>query len=157
MAKALVVAAPSSGSGKTVLTLGLIRALRDRGLKVASAKVGPDYIDPALPRGGEWQALLQPRSLGDGARWSPVRFSPTLPEDSDLVIIEGVMGLFDGPQGAKGSTADLAALLGLPVVLAIDARHQSQSIAALVAWLLNLPQRRSDCRRHPQPGRQRQA
>jgi cobyrinic acid a,c-diamide synthase len=131
LARALVVAAPSSGSGKTLVTLGLIRAFRDRGLRIASAKVGPDYIDPRFHEAASGRPCfnLDPWAMGPEVIEALLA---DLAKDSDLVIIEGVMGLFDGPHGAKGSTADLAALLGLPVVLTVDARHQSQSIAALV-------------------------
>ncbi len=131
MAKAIVVAAPASGSGKTLVTLGLLRALRNRGIKVASAKVGPDYIDPRFHEKATGRPCfnLDPWAMSHGqistllARASAV---------ADLVIIEGVMGLFDGPPGGKGSTADLAQLLGLPVLLTVDCRHQAQSVAALV-------------------------
>ena len=131
MAKAVVIAAPSSGSGKTLLTLGLLRALRDRGLRVASAKVGPDYIDP---RFHEAATGLPCFNLDPWAMPAPVIHGllQDLGRDADLIIIEGVMGLFDGPQGAAGSTADLAAALNLPIILTVDARHQSQSVAALV-------------------------
>jgi cobyrinic acid a,c-diamide synthase len=128
LAKALIVAAPHSGSGKTLVTLGLIRALRNAGHRVASAKVGPDYIDPQFHSAASGEACvnLDPWAMGTTACATLLR------NDADITIVEGVMGLFDGPDGAKGSTADLAADLGLPVVLVIDCAHQAQSIAALV-------------------------
>lgn len=131
MAKALVVAAPQSGSGKTLFTLGLIRALRNRGLKVASAKVGPDYIDPQFHAAASGQPCvnLDLWAMGE-ARCRGLLVQAGAGQD--VVIVEGVMGLFDGPAGAKGSTADLAEALGLPIVLLVDASHQAQSIAALV-------------------------
>lgn len=130
MAKAFVVAAPCSGSGKTLVTLGLLRAFRNRGLRVASAKVGPDYIDPRFHAAATGRPCF---NLDSWAMGQPVVASLVagLARDSDILIIEGVMGLFDGPHGASGSTADLAAALGLPVILVVDVRHQSQSIAAL--------------------------
>ncbi len=131
MAKAVVVAAPSSGSGKTLVTLGLLRAFRNRGVRVASAKVGPDYIDPRFHEA----ATGRPCYNLDPWAMPPERIGGLLGDlavDCDLIIIEGVMGLFDGPRGASGSTADLAALLKLPVLLTVDCRHQAQSAAALV-------------------------
>jgi cobyrinic acid a,c-diamide synthase len=98
---------------------------------VASAKVGPDYIDPRFHEA----ATGRPCHNLDPWAMSPEQTGSLLHElaqNSDLVIIEGVMGLFDGPQGGTGSTADLAAMLGLPVLLVIDCRHQAQSAAALV-------------------------
>lgn len=131
MAKAIVVAAPCSGSGKTLVTLGLLRALRNRGIRVASAKVGPDYIDPRFHEAATGRPCfnLDPWAMSEGRI---ARIMEEASRDADLVIIEGVMGLFDGPRGAFGSTADLAHLLQVPVLLTIDARHQGQSIAALV-------------------------
>ncbi len=131
MAKALVVAAPSSGCGKTVITLGLLRALRHRGLRVASAKVGPDYIDPRFHEAATGRPCfnLDPWAMDKAQICTLLR---SLSGDADIIVIEGVMGLFDGPDGAAGSTADLASSLGLPVILAVDARHQAQSVAALV-------------------------
>ncbi len=128
LAKAVIVAAPHSGSGKTLVTLGLIRALRNAGHHVASAKVGPDYIDPQFHSGasGETCVNLDPWAMG------PHACKSLLQNDADITIIEGVMGLFDGPDGARGSTADLAEDLGLPVLLVIDCAHQAQSITALV-------------------------
>lgn len=131
MAKAIIVAAPHSGSGKTLVTLGLLRALRNRGLKVASFKVGPDYIDP------QFHAAASARDCLNLDLWAMGRdhcswLLSAHAKDAEIAIIEGVMGLFDGPQGAPGSTADLAAALNLPVLLVIDVAHQAQSVAALV-------------------------
>jgi cobyrinic acid a,c-diamide synthase len=131
LAKAIVVAAPASGSGKTLITLGLLRALRNSGVRVAAAKVGPDYIDPRFHE----SATGRPCYNLDPWAMSPNQIKGLVAElarDTDLVIIEGVMGRFDGPRGAKGSTADLAVMLGLPVLFALDCRHQAQSAAALV-------------------------
>ncbi|WP_224701360.1 cobyrinate a,c-diamide synthase [Devosia aquimaris] len=132
LAKGLVIGAPRSGSGKTVITLGLLAALRRRGVVVAPAKTGPDYIDPAfLGRAAMREAVnLDPWSM------APERLrqlAGTQATGADLLLIEGVMGLFDGAADGQGSTADLAEKLGLPVVLVVDADRQSQSIAPLVA------------------------
>ncbi len=129
MAKAILVAAPHSGSGKTLITLGLIRALRNRGLKVASAKVGPDYIDGRFHEAASGAPCINLDYWAMGADACKERFAEI---SADVVIVEGVMGLFDGPDGAKGSTADLAEALNLPVILVIDAAKQAQSVAALV-------------------------
>ena len=136
MAKAFVVAATASGSGKTMLALGLLRAFRNRGLKVASAKVGPDHIDPRFHEAASGRPCL---NLDPWAMKREVvaGLLSDINHDADLIIIEGVMGLFDGPQGAKGSTADLAQDLGLPIVLVLDAGHQGQSIAALAQGFIN--------------------
>lgn len=136
MAKAFVVAAPSSGSGKTMLTLGLLRAFRNQGLRVASAKVGPDHIDPRFHEAASGRPCL---NLDPWAMKRQILASllTDLNHDADLVIVEGVMGLFDGPQGAKGSTADLAQDMGLPIVLVLDSGHQGQSIAALAEGFIN--------------------
>ena len=128
----MIVAAPHSGSGKTLVTLGLIRALRNARLRVASAKVGPDYIDPQFHSAASGSPCLNLDYWAMGPDQCK-HLLGGLGKASDIVIIEGVMGLFDGPEGAKGSTADLAEALGLPVLLVIDCSHQAQSIAALVA------------------------
>ena len=125
-----MIAAPHSGSGKTLLTLGLLRALLNRGLKVASAKIGPDYIDPGFHAAATGRPCinLDLWAMGENV----VRaLASRQGADADVLVIEGVMGLFDGPQGAQGSTADVAAVLGLPVLLVIDAARQSGSIAAV--------------------------
>ena len=101
MAKAFVVAATASGSGKTMLTLGLLRAFRNLGLKVASAKVGPDHIDPRFHEAASGRPCL---NLDPWAMKREVVASllSGINHDADLIIVEGVMGLFDGPAGSKG-------------------------------------------------------
>ncbi len=136
MAKGLVIAAPHSGSGKTLVTLGLLRALRNRGVKVVSAKAGPDYIDPGFHAAATGQPCinLDYWAMGKNAVLDSARRHSA---EAELLLVEGVMGLFDGPHGAKGSTADLADALGLPVLLVVDAAKQGQSIAALVQGFAN--------------------
>jgi cobyrinic acid a,c-diamide synthase len=132
LASGLIIAAPRSGSGKTTLTLGLLAALRARGVRVAPAKTGPDYIDTAiLARAAGREAInLDPWAMSPGRLKS---LAATHAADAELLLIEGVMGLFDGAADGKGSTGDLAAMLNLPVILVVDAERQSQSIAPLVA------------------------
>lgn len=128
-APGLIIAAPASGSGKTVVTLGLLRCLRDSGVAVAGVKVGPDYIDPAFHAaagGGTCRTIdrwaMRPATVaGIGGE---------LARNAELAVCEGVMGLFDGAASGEGSTADVAALTGWPVVLVIDARGQGASAAA---------------------------
>lgn len=131
LANGLVIAAPRSGSGKTTVTLGLLAALRRRGLAVAPAKTGPDYIDRAiLARAAGREAInLDPWAMSE----TRIRgLANDHAGDADLLIVEGVMGLFDGAADGRGSTADLASTLRLPVILVVDADRQSQSLAAVV-------------------------
>jgi cobyrinic acid a,c-diamide synthase len=130
-AHGFVIAAPRSGSGKTVMTLGLVAAPRARGLIVAPAKTGPDYIDTAILGrvAGRDAVNLDPWAMAPARLLS---HAVGYAANADLLVVEGVMGLFDGAADGRGSTADLAAALGLPVVLVIDADRQSQSVAALV-------------------------
>lgn len=131
----VIIAAPASGSGKTVLTLGLLRHLADRGLVVSAAKVGPDYIDPAFHAAAGGTACLNL----DAWAMRPERIAANLDSLGDgegMVVCEGVMGLFDGatvrPGENSGSTADIARLTGWPVVLVVDASAQAASAAAVV-------------------------
>lgn len=133
-ARGLIVAAPRSGAGKTTVTLGLLAALKRRGLAVQAAKAGPDYIDPAFH-----QAATGRKSVNlDSWAMRPSLLDALVVEAAsraDMLVIEGVMGLFDGidaAAGRTGSTADLAARFVLPVLLVIDVSGQSQSAAALV-------------------------
>jgi cobyrinic acid a,c-diamide synthase len=134
---AVVIAAPASGSGKTTIATGLMGALRCAGRRVAPFKVGPDFIDPgyhalAALRPGR---NLDPVLVGEQLVGTLYRYGSA---GADIAVVEGVMGLFDGrisddvSGAAQGSTAHVAALLGAPVILVVDARGQSQSIAALL-------------------------
>ncbi len=139
-APGLILAAPASGSGKTVVTLALLRAFRDSGLNIASAKAGPDYIDPAFHRfaTGRTCVNLDPWAMRPATLAHLISAQAS---SADLLLTEGVMGLFDGVnlpgRPDAGSTADLAALTGWPVILVIDASRQAASVGALVAGFAN--------------------
>ena len=134
---AVVIAAPASGSGKTTVATGLIGALRRAGHAVAPFKVGPDFIDPGYHglAAGRPGRNLDPVLVGEDLIGPLYAHGAS---GADIAVVEGVMGLFDGRIGptatipAPGSTAHVAGLLGAPVVLVVDARGQSQSIAALL-------------------------
>ncbi|GBD44353.1 Hydrogenobyrinate a,c-diamide synthase [bacterium HR40] len=130
-APTLIVGAPFSGSGKTVVTLGLLRALRRRGLRATSFKVGPDYIDPAFHSRATNRPCLNLDSWAMRLQ-TLVGLLEETARGSDIVVGEGVMGLFDGAPDGSGSTADLAATLDLPVLLVVDAQKLGQSAAAMV-------------------------
>lgn len=127
----VLIAAPSSGSGKTTLTLALLRACYRQGISVASFKVGPDYIDPAFHALASNRECynIDPWAMGDGAQ---ARILEYVSQSCDLVIGEAVMGLFDGARDGTGSSADLAAQLGIPIILVIDAKGQAASVGALL-------------------------
>jgi cobyrinic acid a,c-diamide synthase len=132
-ARALVIAGTASGVGKTTITLGLLEAYRRRGLRVQAFKVGPDFIDPGF------HALVtgRPSYNLDGFMCGRERVEATVARaaaGADLVVIEGVMGCFDGYDGTSddGSTAQIAKWLGAPVVLVIDAKAQARTAAAVV-------------------------
>lgn len=123
-----IIAAPSSGSGKTTITLGLLCAFARRGFDVKGAKSGPDYIDPQFHQA----ACGVPCLNLDAWAMSPEQIL-TFAARPGLTIVEGAMGLFDGaPPDGRGSTAHLAKILQLPVVLVVDAAAMAQSIAPLV-------------------------
>jgi cobyrinic acid a,c-diamide synthase len=128
----LLIAGVSSGVGKTTLTMGLCRALRRRGLRVAVFKCGPDYLDPSYHRraSGRDAHNLDSWLMGPGALLeSFVRAA----DDVDVSLIEGVMGLFDGASATEltGSSAEIAQILGAPVALVCDASGMARSVAAL--------------------------
>ncbi len=132
MTPGLMIAAPASGTGKTTVMLGLLRALRDDGLAIQPFKSGPDYIDPAFHRAASGRASFNLDS------WSmPATMLDTLAakaDAADFALAEGSMGLFDGvaKSGAtgNGASADVARRMGWPVVLVIDVSGQAQSAAA---------------------------
>lgn len=133
----MVIAAPASGSGKTTVATGLMGALRRAGHRVAPFKIGPDFIDPgyhALAAGRPGRNL-DPVLVGEPSIGPLYRHGS---QGCDVAVVEGVMGLFDGRIGdtmsgiPRGSSAHVATLLGSPVVLVVDARGQSHSVAALL-------------------------
>jgi len=132
-ARGLIIGAPRSGSGKTTLTLAMLAAFRRRGVAIRAAKSGPDYIDPAFHAA----ATSGPSLNLDSWAMSPAQLGALAGEataDGDLLIVESAMGLFDGvavEPGRSGAGADLAACLGLPVLLVLDVSGQSQTAAAV--------------------------
>ncbi|MGR3323343.1 MAG: cobyrinate a,c-diamide synthase [Pseudooceanicola sp.] len=132
--KGLILAAPSSGAGKTTVTLALLRLLRDRGVAVRGAKSGPDYIDPKFHEA----ACGRPCLNLDAWAMTPDRIAELVQGPEELLLIEGAMGLFDGaPPDGRGAVADLARILRLPVVLVVDAGRMAQSVAALCNGFAN--------------------
>ncbi|MEI6646216.1 MAG: cobyrinate a,c-diamide synthase [bacterium] len=130
----IMVSGVHSGSGKTTLTLGLVAALKRRGLKVQTFKVGPDYLDPS------WLALASGRPCYNLDGWMCDReyveaLFDRVTQDADIAVIEGVMGLFDGAQsgGLSGSSAEIAHWLNAPVILTVSAHGMGRSIAPLVS------------------------
>lgn len=130
---AFVVAGTSSGSGKTLVSLGIMEALRRRGLIVQPFKAGPDYIDPGLHS----RLLARPSYNLDtwmmGVKGCLKTFSAAA-STADCAVVEGVMGLFDGRDGKseEGSTAHLSKALGIPVILVADAAKAARSMGAVV-------------------------
>lgn len=129
-----MIAGVHSGSGKTTLTLGLVAALKRRGLRVQTFKVGPDYLDPS------WLTLASGRPCYNLDGWMCGRdyveaLFDRVTQDADIAVIEGVMGLFDGAEsgGLSGSSAEIASWLNAPVILAVNAQGMGRSIAPLVS------------------------
>lgn len=132
-ARAIIIGAPRSGSGKTSVTIGLLRALQRRGVKVRGAKSGPDYIDPGFHAAATGE---------DGVNLDSWAMPPALlaalaaeqADGADAVVMESAMGLFDGipaEPGRSGAAADIARLFGVPVLLVLDVSGQSQTAAAI--------------------------
>jgi len=137
----LAIAAPHSGSGKTTFTMGLLSALRRRGFSVQPFKIGPDFIDPS------YHTAICHRASRNLDTWmcedsTVLEIFTRSARDTDISIIEGVMGLFDGfgPNEERGSTAHVAKLLASPVVLVIDAQRMATSAAAVAFGLQQFDQ-----------------
>lgn len=129
MTRAALIAAPASGSGKTTVTLGLLRALRDRGMAVAGAKSGPDYIDARFHEAACGRACVNL----DAWAMPPDRCRSLIDRSANLVLVEGAMGLMDGaPPDGRGCAGDLAQNLDIPVIMVIDAARMAQSIRAIL-------------------------
>jgi cobyrinic acid a,c-diamide synthase len=131
--KSVIISATHSGSGKTTITLGIMECLKRRGLKVAPFKVGPDFIDPGYHRLVTGRPSINLDGWMCGESYVQDTFYRHL-EGADIAVIEGVMGLFDGIGGTSeaGSTAQIAKIIGSPVILLVDAKSQARSSAALV-------------------------
>ena len=126
----LVIAATQSGSGKTTIVSGILAALKNRGLKVQSYKIGPDYIDPGFHEIAAGRPSHNLDSWLVGEKKLAEIFLSTF-GDSDIAIIEGVMGLYDGGNNGISSTAEVAKILNAPVILVIDAKSMGTSAAAV--------------------------
>ena len=134
MRRGLVLAAPASGAGKTVVTAGLLRALSARGVTVSAAKSGPDYIDPAFHHAATGRESVNL----DSWAMTPGLLDALAAGDGEVLIVEGAMGLFDGAvaePGRTGAASELAAHFGLPVLLVLDVGGQAQTAAAVVRGL----------------------
>lgn len=132
-ARGLLIAAPRSGSGKTTVVLGVLRALARRGLSVRGLKCGPDYIDPAFHAAATGAPSFNADSFAMDAPLL-MKIAADTAQDADLIIAEGSMGLFDGvrqERGRTGASADIAAMFNWPVVLVLDVSGHAQSAAAV--------------------------
>ncbi len=138
MKAGLIIAAPASGTGKTTVTLGLARAIADAGRQVQCFKSGPDYIDPAFHAAASRRRAvnLDSWAMTEGRIAGLI----TSAQNADLILAEGSMGLFDGVaipgEAGNGSSADLSALTGWPVVVVIDCSGQAQTAAAVARGLM---------------------
>jgi cobyrinic acid a,c-diamide synthase len=127
-----LIAAPASGSGKTLVSLALTALARRRGQSIQTFKVGPDYLDPQLLSAASGRPCRNLDPLLCGEAWVQHSFQQH-GSAADLSLVEGVMGLFDGRgPSSEGSSAHVAQLLELPVVLVVEASRQAGSVAALV-------------------------
>ncbi|MEM7250009.1 MAG: cobyrinate a,c-diamide synthase [Pseudomonadota bacterium] len=136
MTRGVIIGAPASSSGKTTVTLGVLRALRHAGFVPRSAKVGPDYLDPKFHTAATGAPSYNLDSWAMREE-TLAQVALSASADSDVVIVEGVMGLFDGAGPSdgslvQGSTADVARRTGWPVILVVDASGMAASVAALV-------------------------
>lgn len=133
--KKIVIAATQSGSGKTTIVAGILSALKNRGLKVQSYKIGPDYIDGGFHEIASGKPAHNLDSWLVGDKLADIFFETA--KDSDIAVIEGVMGLYDGGRGGISSTAEVAKILNAPVVLVIDAKSMGASAAAIALGFKN--------------------
>ena len=131
-----MIAAPTSGSGKTTIARGLMALLTEKGLKVQPFKCGPDYIDTKF----HTAVCGRPSINLDSFMASPEHIKKLFAqygEDADVCIVEGMMGLFDGYDRERGSAYEIARVLDIPVVLVVDAKSAAYSMAALISGFIN--------------------
>lgn len=126
-----LISAAASNSGKTTLTIGLLRALCRRGLRVQPYKCGPDYIDPLFHRQASGRTSVNLDTFMASDEHIRQLYSQ-YGQEADVRVVEGVMGLFDGYDKWHGSSAQLAQLLNLPVVLVVSAKSTAYSVAPLL-------------------------
>lgn len=129
--KSFLIGAASSGCGKTTFTMGLLRALKNRGINVQPFKCGPDYIDPLFHSAASGRESVNLDTwLGSEKHVRELfcRYS----KDAEMCVVEGVMGLFDGFEKSQGSSAEIAQLLDIPVVLLVNAKSVAYSVAPLI-------------------------
>ncbi len=134
--KAFMIAAPTSGSGKTTIARGLMALLTEKGLKVQPFKCGPDYIDTKF----HTAVCGRPSINLDSFMASPAHIKELFAhygEDADVCLVEGMMGLFDGYDREQGSAYEIARVLDIPVVLVVDAKSAAYSMAALISGFIN--------------------
>ena len=132
----IIISATQSGAGKTTIVSGILAALKRRGLKVQSYKVGPDYID------GGFHSIASGRTSHNLDSWlvGEKKLADIFFEtfgNADVAVVEGVMGLFDGGRGGISSTAEVAKILNAPVVLVIDCKSMGASAAAVALGFKN--------------------
>ena len=136
MKPAFLIAAPTSGSGKTTIARGLMALMASKGYRVQPFKCGPDYIDTKFH-----DAVCGRPSINlDTFMATPEHVRELFAhygEDADVCIVEGMMGLFDGYDRDKGSSAEIAQVLDIPVVLVVDAKSAAYSIAPLLSGFMN--------------------
>ena len=136
MKKEFLIGAPTSGSGKTTVARGLMALLTGKGYRVQPFKCGPDYIDTKFHAAVCGRASINLDTFmatPDHVRELYIHYGA----DADVCVVEGMMGLFDGYDRDKGSSAEIARVLGLPVVLVVDAKSAAYSMAALLSGFVN--------------------
>ncbi len=136
MKSAFLIAAPTSGSGKTTIARGLMALFTEKGYKVQSYKCGPDYIDTKFHKA----VCGRPSINLDTFMATPAHVRELFDhygQDADICVVEGMMGLFDGYDRDKGSSAEIARVLDIPVVLVVDAKSAAYSMAPLLQGFLN--------------------
>ena len=131
-----LIGAPSSNSGKTTITLGLLRLLKNKGYTVQPFKCGPDYLDPKFHTKAAQQPCINLDTFMMSNAHMKTLFSK-YNQQSDVSIVEGVMGLFDGADKMKGSSAEIAMILDLPVILVVNAKAMAYSAAPLIYGFKN--------------------
>ncbi len=136
MKSAFLIASPTSGSGKTTISRGLMALFASKGYKVQPFKCGPDYIDTKFHE----VACGRPSINLDTFMASPEHVRKLFQQygtDADICIVEGMMGLFDGYDRERGSSYEIARILDIPVVLVVDAKRAAYSMAALLSGFVN--------------------